>query len=296
MSPAVFFRVGVGFLSWLPFCDQSGFEERTPIYRRGSIFQQVQQVQQCYIRPKSVSSLSLSSHTHTHTHTHKVSVTISFPRKHNTLKRLTMKLLKSTLRVTFLSILLPVVKAQGNNDDACTLNCPLDAPCVFGEITTTRLGSTTYITASDDASSSTTKRQQHCACPPGWTGIMCDTKYESCSSVDKCFHGGKCVAGAAVDEFGNSQLVCDCSTAQSTTKYVGKYCEHAMEQQCDVQNPDLFCVNGGECNPDVAYVTTIVRLPNCPSLYLITTGTFSTILQVRWHSLSLSRWISWSSL
>ena len=155
---------------------------------------------------------------------------------------------------------------NNNNGDAaaCTLNCPWDAPCVM----------------SGEAGQ---PQKQHCACPPGWTGLLCQTKYESCSirgnNEDRCFHGGKCIE-EAFDDFGNPQLMCDCSTAMSTlieneggsgssgtkqtvTKYVGKYCEHALEQQCDTQNVDRFCVNGGDCNPNVEYVSTS-RRDCCP--------------------------------
>jgi len=148
-----------------------------------------------------------------------------------------------------------------NDDATCTLNCPWDAPCVISEVTLPGSGQK--------------QPQQHCACPPGWTGLLCQTKYESCSmrgnNEDRCYHGGKCVE-EAFDDYGNPQLMCDCSTAMTTlvekeggngsggtkqtvTKYVGKYCEHAMEQQCDTHNVDRFCVNGGDCNLNFEYVS-----------------------------------------
>ena len=32
--------------------------------------------------------------------------------------------------------------------------------------------------------------------------------------------------------------------------YVGKYCETPFESSCSATDPDLFCVNGGDCNPN----------------------------------------------
>jgi len=186
------------------------------------------------------------------------------------------------IMIVMVSTILPVVAAQGNNDDEerCTLNCPLDAPCTWSDVPVTEEEDDSQKRLllrgqTPEQQQRQLQRRQHCACPPGWTGLLCETKYESCSNRggtnndDRCYHGGRCVE-EAVDAFGNPQLMCDCSTAQSTTvinnggndgsstrpttniiRYVGKYCEHPMEEQCDAENPDRFCVNGGDCNPNV---------------------------------------------
>jgi hypothetical protein len=108
-----------------------------------------------------------------------------------------------------------------------------------------------------DLGHATHMNNMHCACPPGWTGIMCDHKYESCSDNHECYHGGECLAGGLTDTFGNEQLFCDCNNAISSdgTKYVGKYCETPFDKLCDIDDDnastgELFCVNGGDCNPD----------------------------------------------
>jgi hypothetical protein len=59
-----------------------------------------------------------------------------------------------------------------------------------------------------------------------------------------------------VDKYGDEQLFCDCSATHSAatgTHYVGKYCETPFEQACNPGaelDEQVFCVNGGECNPD----------------------------------------------
>ena len=45
----------------------------------------------------------------------------------------------------------------------------------------------------------------------------------------------------------------DCSKAKKTANgvaYVGKYCEIPFEKSCSVDDDELFCVNGADCNPD----------------------------------------------
>ena len=125
----------------------------------------------------------------------------------------------------------------------CTLDCPVDAPCTFGEASFPHQNAIQL---------ETSVQNMHCACPPGWTGILCDHKYESCTDSHDCFHGGQCVNGSLTDSFGNRQLFCDCTGAQSIDgiRYVGKYCETPFEKSCSADNLELFCVNGGDCNPN----------------------------------------------
>ncbi len=125
----------------------------------------------------------------------------------------------------------------------CTLDCPVDAPCTFGNA---------IFPHQNVVQLESSVQNMHCACPPGWTGIFCDHKYESCSDSHDCFHGGECLDGGSRDAFGNPQLVCDCTNAKTTDgiRYVGKYCETPFEKSCSAENDDLFCVNGGDCNPN----------------------------------------------
>lgn len=137
--------------------------------------------------------------------------------------------------------------ADNTDTAACTLDCPVDAPCTLGDAT--------FSHSNDVVQLETNFQGMHCACPPGWTGILCDHKYESCSDSRDCFHGGKCTEDAGwTDAFGNPQLLCDCTDAVTNTgiRYVGKYCETPFEKACRGHDNDdtLFCVNGADCNPD----------------------------------------------
>jgi len=125
----------------------------------------------------------------------------------------------------------------------CSLECPTDAPCTMGS------SDLSAHTLALGDSPTTNENGMHCACPYGWTGILCDHKYESCDEGHKCYHGGECVPGMK-DKYGNAQLFCDCINAVESdeTRYVGKYCETPFEKLCDA-NGENFCVNGGDCNP-----------------------------------------------
>jgi hypothetical protein len=139
-----------------------------------------------------------------------------------------------------------IIRAQ-----ECTLDCPVDAPCTVGSADFTKHNLALGLTSDGT---------MHCACPFGWTGLLCDHKYESCTETDDhaCYHGGSCIPGLS-DRYGNDQLFCDCTDAVASdgTHYVGKYCETPFDQICDHSHDDdgLFCVNGGECNPNYEYVS-----------------------------------------
>ena len=105
----------------------------------------------------------------------------------------------------------------------------------------------------------------HCSCPTGWTGVTCDTVFETCDYTSsssssssssatgshKCYHGGKCVPGL-LDDFGNDQLFCNCENAIDSqgNQYAGKYCEHKATTFCDSDDDSHFCLNEGDCNPN----------------------------------------------
>jgi len=125
-------------------------------------------------------------------------------------------------------------------EKSCDLECPRNAPCRFGEAD---FSGRTGILASENE---THKDGMHCDCPIGWTGILCDQKYETCTFQEghECYNGGECILGLE-DKYGNEQLFCDCSKAHG---YVGKYCETPFAKTCG--DYDGFCANGGACNPD----------------------------------------------
>ena len=60
----------------------------------------------------------------------------------------------------------------------------------------------------------------------------------------------QCIPGL-LDYYENQQLFCDCSDAfdENGNPYVGKFCEIPSMENCGTEEDDLFCVNGGECNP-----------------------------------------------
>lgn len=144
------------------------------------------------------------------------------------------------------------LQSNGNNSRSCDLECPRNAPCRFGNADFS--GRMDILTVGTE----THRNGMHCDCPIGWTGILCDKKYETCTNQNghECYNGGECILGLQ-DKYGNEQLFCDCSNALG---YVGKYCETPFEQKCDSSHSknedesdgdgDMFCVNGGECNPD----------------------------------------------
>eukprot|EP00980_Cylindrotheca_fusiformis_P014370 scaffold3827_cov179-Cylindrotheca_fusiformis.AAC.34 len=91
--------------------------------------------------------------------------------------------------------------------------------------------------------------EYRCACEEGFTGFTCSTVYESCadsSPYHTCYHGGSCVVGQ-IDDFGNRQYSCDCTTATRHGRYyTGPYCQEEHIQSCD-DSAGIFCRNGGVC-------------------------------------------------
>jgi len=130
--------------------------------------------------------------------------------------------------------------------DDCTLDCPSFAPCTIGKA---NFADHTVVELGTD-----NENNMHCQCPIGLTGLYCDVVYESCDNQPghTCYHGGSCVPGLE-DKYGNEQLFCDCSSAEKDgVEYVGKFCETKKTHICNTgadEDDQVFCVNGGECNP-----------------------------------------------
>ena len=103
---------------------------------------------------------------------------------------------------------------------------------------------------------------QYCECPDGYHGVNCEIETEACGD-GQCFHGSKCVS-AIVN--GETLHHCDCRFANTESKsFAGLYCQYEANEYCDKSagglNGHLFCVNGGQCQPD-AYQGCI-----CPDDY-----------------------------
>lgn len=96
---------------------------------------------------------------------------------------------------------------------------------------------------------------QHCSCPAGYTGILCELKGTPCGD-SHCHHGGKCIQKAQSD--GSTEFYCDCSNAKNkdgSVAYAGQYCEHEATSFCSMSpstdnNGNHFCVNGGACQAE----------------------------------------------
>ena len=173
----------------------------------------------------------------------------------------------------------------GDSSGACPITCFNGATCKQGNATFT---SHPKNSQGDELEIHHEKsiKGYHCECQAGFTGVSCNVPYETCAdgnSTHVCYHGGTCVPGV-LDELGNEQYHCDCSSASTSlasseggsgsgtdggsfgSRYAGKYCEHALNV-CkaggdggggDSSGNDgvgmNFCANGGACkeNPTPA--------------------------------------------
>jgi hypothetical protein len=98
---------------------------------------------------------------------------------------------------------------------------------------------------------------QHCTCPEGYTGSLCEIKGVKCGS-DYCHNQGKCIkteaSAGASNGPGDAVVVivenhCDCTG----TNHAGEFCEHEATIFCTQladHNGHQFCANGGTCRGD----------------------------------------------
>jgi hypothetical protein len=71
-------------------------------------------------------------------------------------------------------------------DAECTLKCPANSECVeepadFSNHEIYDSMETMFV------QHNTVTSNQHCICPPGLTGVMCDRPYEGCDGAHKCY-------------------------------------------------------------------------------------------------------------
>jgi hypothetical protein len=135
------------------------------------------------------------------------------------------------------------------NDEGCDLDCANEGVCRKGIKDLTILSGGLV---PDDAPPHVDL--QHCICPKGWFGVLCDKKVELCNDGQHvCLNGAKCVFDDDDERWG-----CNCDPAQTAdSRYAGAYCQHKASEYCTLDDmPGLgddnmaFCVNGGMCLTD----------------------------------------------
>ena len=90
---------------------------------------------------------------------------------------------------------------------------------------------------------------EQCVCHPGFAGIACETRVESCSYPDLTCHSN----GTPCSQKDGS-WVCDCSAAANVSHFAKSMCESPQTSYCgqgDVVNRS-FCTNGGICNENLS--------------------------------------------
>lgn len=138
-----------------------------------------------------------------------------------------------------------VVLPKQTVDASCDLDCYGDSLCIAGPASFDE-----HVKNPDGTELDIHKAKEvngnHCECPYGWTGVLCDRMYSSCDHNHKCYNGGECIPGLT-DFYDHEQLFCDCTNAkdENDISYVGKFCEKPSAVQCGA--PGVFCAHGGEC-------------------------------------------------
>jgi hypothetical protein len=135
---------------------------------------------------------------------------------------------------------------------SCDLECQNGGTCELADDadTLTGNGGSSSMVYSNQTASINGMR---CSCPTDYTGALCEVVSEnSCDGANRpCYNNGQCVSAGsgAVDEYGNAQMQCDCSSAVvNGVQHVGTYCEHAVTEFCD-DAKTIFCIRG-TCNRD----------------------------------------------
>ena len=139
-----------------------------------------------------------------------------------------------------------------NTSWVCPIDCFNNTVCVLGNQTTQGHATSPVNGSALNIHNQLNVDGYHCACPPGLTGLRCDTPYENCNDgVHICYNGGTCMPGLQ-DEYGNEQLFCNCNTASSqynnSVRYSGKYCEEEIDLNVQNCGEGTVCMNGGTCN------------------------------------------------
>jgi hypothetical protein len=134
--------------------------------------------------------------------------------------------------------------------DPCDLECKGGGTCRNGVKELGFLSDVAVITA--HLNQTHTEDFQHCVCPVGFVGLLCEHKIELCPDGEHlCLHGASCTTNG-------DESSCDCSSTDSDLAdvFAGAHCEHPATQVCTIGEPGpakplSFCVNFGTCMKNV---------------------------------------------
>jgi hypothetical protein len=137
----------------------------------------------------------------------------------------------------------------GQLPSACSLHCQHGSTCKLGAPSWQHFYRNTAHTWTNPLD------MQHCACQPGYTGLLCEVVGVPCGN-NFCHNGGTCVQTTQSD--GSVKHFCDCTTAEKNVSgkvvgYAGEFCEHEATSLCTDElgvNGNQFCVNGGVCKSE----------------------------------------------
>lgn len=150
-----------------------------------------------------------------------------------------------------------VVTARPSLDDPDYIHCE-NLKCLNGGTCrkgAKELGELSDIVKDIDHLNSTYSEDfDHCVCSPGFIGLRCEHKVETCGNGEHfCLHGSKCIKNSKDNSQG-----CDCLlvTSNVSSAFAGNSCEHKATAICTVGDfapgkPLSFCVNGGYCLKEV---------------------------------------------
>jgi hypothetical protein len=157
----------------------------------------------------------------------------------------------------------------------CRLSCANGGSCVKGVKDSSQhgaladvIGSVAHLNMTYDES-----LFEHCVCPPGFIGLMCEHSVKTCVGANDeehiCLHDSECLLDS------NGKPYCDCQNATSwidghmETAFAGASCQHPASDICLVDDqshivgtgsngntmlpmrPLYFCVNQGRCRNHV---------------------------------------------
>lgn len=138
---------------------------------------------------------------------------------------------------------------RGDQPERCVLGCENDGVCKIGAPTWQHY----YRGIAEETDTWANPLDlQHCDCPEGYTGLLCELQGVKCGD-GYCHNGGTCIQTNQRD--GSIKHFCDCSTSRSTTLngpkvYAGEFCEHESTSFCSEEDESSFCVNGGSCKSE----------------------------------------------